>query len=156
MSREIKEATPELAREIIPLLREDTIEEISAIYGTGDDVLLSHFARAISRANEAYIAYADDKPICIIGYWTSSFGSPIAHPWVFCTKFADDYPIEFFFTGRKYVETLLEKFDVLTNHVNSDNVRAIRWLKLMGFKVSRDTAFTTRYGVAFRKYEMRK
>lgn len=85
---------------------------------------LSYYSKAI---------YNDDNIIAIFG----TIGSPlsqIGYPWSIISKDINISKYKIFSIYKYFINTMMERHDILIDYVFSENKRTIRTLKLIGFK----------------------
>lgn len=110
--------------------------------------------RGIKLSDYALTGFADDKPVCMYGVVTTSFIGNSGTPWMVATKYLDDYALPFLRRCRGPVMVMLQEYDILQNYVDARNVRAIEWLKWLGFKVTPEPKPYGLLGLPFHKFEM--
>lgn len=76
-----------------------------------------------------------------------------AAPWIALTPEVEQYPMRVAFRFRRELEEMLKLFPVLEDYIEEENESAIRFMELMGFKVSKN--ITTMAGINFRRAEKR-
>lgn len=62
--------------------------------------------------------------------------------------------IPFWRENRKYLSSLLERYDMLFNYVDARHTASIRWLRRLGFSMEPAAPFGVD-GVPFHRFEMR-
>lgn len=87
------------------------------------------------RSGSAMCGLADDLPLCAFGVSSASLlGGKTGVPWMIGTVDLDRHAAGFLRRCRPVVESMFSEFEVLSNYVDASNVRAIRWLKWLGFE----------------------
>ena len=74
-------------------------------------------------------------------------------PWIALTPEVEQYPMRVAFRFKKELEEMLKLFPVLEDYIEEENTAAIRFMSLMGFRVSKN--ITTMAGINFRRAERR-
>lgn len=75
-------------------------------------------------------------PAALLGVVTVSVLDNVGSPWMLATDRAEDFPRAFIAYGRAYTRIMLGEYDVLENHVDARNTRAVAWLKHLGYDVA--------------------
>lgn len=75
----------------------------------------------------------DDVPVCIFGVTTVSAVASVGRPWMIGTDLLDKYSKVFLRRCAPVVDEMLEAYNRLENYVDVRNVRAIAWLRWLGF-----------------------
>lgn len=108
----------------------------------------------LSVSTLAWTGLVDDAPVCMYGVAPVGFLLPeTGRPWMVGSKALDDHATLFLRRCKPQVKAMLEAFPVLSNYVAVANVRAIAWLKWLGFSFS-DTIDIG--GVPFIRFELRR
>lgn len=81
--------------------------------------------------------------------------SNVGTPWLLTTHAAERVPLTFVKVGKSEVERMLMHRSVLENYVTADYEKAIKFLRILGFRVGAPFPFGIR-GQMFCKFEMRK
>jgi hypothetical protein len=109
--------------------------EFAANYRTARQVL----EQALRLSTVSWTGMVDDEPVCMfgvapIGVMLSGHG----RPWMVGTKLLDDplVAVMFLRRNRPKIAEMLELYPVLSNYVAASNVKAIEWLRWIGFTVS--------------------
>ena len=76
------------------------------------------------------IAGDDDQPMGLCGVIVNGIIWMVATEELFSTR---KYKIQLIREGRKWIDNLLQKENVLYNSVYAENKSAIKWLKTLGF-----------------------
>lgn len=90
--------------------------------------------RSLKASPFASVGMVNDVPICIYGVASGSLLSTVGHPWMIGTRDIHKYAREFLRWDKTVVEAMLMHFSKLENYVEESNVRAVGWLKRLGFK----------------------
>lgn len=121
----------------IPLIaariRPADMREVWALYRQTPLECLNESFR-ISRL--AWTGLVDGVPICMFGAVQADPSGRAGRPWMIGTDLLDRYEIVFLRRCREQVETMQMCFESLENVVDARNVRAIKWLRWLGFSFS--------------------
>lgn len=137
---------------IIPATH-DHIAAIGKMVRAADrDELRASTNHSPEEAMEAGLAYSDQAmtglidgvPVCMWGVVRESLVMNMGVPWMVATSLLDKNAATFLRHCKGPVLAMLGDYDTLINHVDARNVKAIRWLKWLGFKVEREPV---EYGV---------
>jgi hypothetical protein len=130
MKPEIMLATLEHVQMIAENVRVDDRCELWAAYcQTPEQVMVN----ALNLSNMAWAGLIDDVPVCMFGVVPASILSNVGRPWMVGTKFLDVHPFVFLRRCKGCVKMMRERFESLENYVDVRNVKAIEWLRWMGF-----------------------
>ena len=76
--------------------------------------------------------------ICaIFGLLGGVFGDT-ARPWIAMTPETEKYPMRVAFSFKSELKKMATMFPVLEDYIDEDNEKAIRFMALMGFKISKN------------------
>lgn len=108
--------------------------EIWSLYRqTPQECLVESFR--ISRL--AWTGLIDGIPVCMFGVVQTDKIGRSGRPWMIGTDLLSRYEVVFLRRCREQVETMQMCFDSLENVVDARNVRAIKWLRWLGFSFSK-------------------
>lgn len=85
------------------------------------------------------VGLCDEEPVCIFGVSPTSTLMGIGAPWMFSTTGLSRVRRPFVESCRRVVDLMLEDYPRLQNMVHADNTGALRWLRWLGFEISRGT-----------------
>lgn len=91
--------------------------------------------------------------LCAIFGVVGSIMGESAMPWIAMTPEVQEHPMRVAFRFRRELGEMLKLFPVLEDYIEEENESAIRFMRLMGFRVSKNV--TTMAGINFRKAERR-
>lgn len=82
----------------------------------------------------------DDEPVVMWGVYRPCLLTSYGIPWMVGTHKLDekDVSVAFLKRCREPLVAFFKEFDILENYVDARNVRAIRWLRFMGFTVEEE------------------
>jgi hypothetical protein len=149
---QIVAALPEHIEAIANHVREADREELwEASCSTPQAVM----ERALMVSSRAWTGLIDGVPVCMFGAAPVSSLSETGRPWMVGTDHLDRHSKLFLRRCRHTVAAMLEDFPVLENYVDARNVRAIEWLRWLGFTFSEPESMGP-FGKPFIKFEMRR
>lgn len=111
--------------------------------------------QALDRSVLAWTGFIDGNPVCMFGVTPGAPLSGCGIPWMVGTKHLDRYATLFLRRCRPVVEEMLDGYDLLHNYVDNRNVRAIHWLKWLGFTMGEPEPYGP-FRMPFRAFEMRR
>ena len=150
----IREPTHDDITTLMSNMRDADRAELTAVVGK------THLEKSLHLGLEAsMLSWAGD----IDGELTAVFGvSPLSTlggvgaPWLIGTPVADLHARAFVRENLRYIPTMLEFFPTLINFVSIENRRTIRWLRFLGFNVSREAQPYGLHGELFYQFSMEK
>lgn len=92
----------------------------------------------------------DEVPVCMFGVAAVDILAGMGQPWLVTSNAVARHERMFLRRCRAVVDAMLRSYPRLTNIVHDDNVRAIKWLRWLGFEF-KDTPMVVN-GVAFRQF----
>lgn len=148
----VREAMPEDAEMIAPLLRADDAREVMRL---GCGLPSGCIRRAISGSRMAGVFYRGEEPLCVFGVADASvMDQETGIPWLVGTLALSKCPRPFLRETRRWVSAWMERYSALTNYVDADYEKAIRWLRWLGFSVGIPEPYGAP-GAMFCRIEMR-
>ena len=129
-------ATMEHAEYIAANAREADVQELHA---SSYQTPLNAMKLGMDLSDFALTGCVDGEPVMMWGVYFESLLWGIGTPWMVATKQLDKFAMVFL---RRCRDGLLEKkknYGMLVNYVDARNVKAIRWLKWLGFNVEEET-----------------
>jgi hypothetical protein len=130
MTPKVVPATQEHVRRMAPNLRECDVEEIYLVSCSGPDVALE---LALHTSPRPYVGLHEGEPFCMFGAGAPDYLSVVGAPWMLATDTLDLYAYQLGKQCRKYVREMFEDFDYLENYVYAGNLKAVNWLRWIGF-----------------------
>lgn len=109
---------------------------------------------SLKHSTLAACALIDGKVWAVGGAVPFSLLSESAAPWMLGSTLIDRSPRHLIARGPSYIHAMLNKYPHLVNYVHARNVRAIRWLKWLGFELHAATPYGLK-GEPFHRFEMR-
>ncbi|MDT8419345.1 MAG: hypothetical protein RQ754_02850 [Desulfuromonadales bacterium] len=153
MRARIVQALPEHIPMIAQNVREDDRREFAALWTTAEQAMRA----GLPSATAAWTGLVDDEPICMFGVSPVGFLLPEqGRPWMMGTDRLDEHAVLFLRRCRPVIRDMLRLYPHLVNHVASFNVRAVQWLKWLGFSVDEENPVNLGKGVPFYRFEMRR
>jgi ribosomal protein S18 acetylase RimI-like enzyme len=92
----------------------------------------------------------DGVPVCMFGVAPIDMLAGLGQPWLVTTNAVARHERVFLRRCRPVVAAMLDSYPRLTNIVHADNVRAIKWLRWLGFKFKGEAIRVN--DVAFRQF----
>jgi len=92
-------------------------------------------AVSLAGSRFALTAKVDGSPHAMFGVWEHSLVSSIGRPWFLGTDAVFDHPRDLLVYGPRVVAFMHGSFRRLENVVSARNVRALAFLKKLGFEV---------------------
>lgn len=103
---------------------------------------------------ETAVAVDGNEPIAIRGVAPVALLGGVGAPWMLATERAFLFPRALVVEGRRYVGQMLAVYPHLVNYVDARNLRSVRWLAAIGFKIHEAAPFGEA-GLPFHRFEMR-
>ena len=98
--------------------------------------------------------FVNDKLTCIFGVSSIDFVQGVGSPWMLATPVFDKHPRAVIERSAGYIPLIQELFPHLINYVDARNVKAIKWLKWLGFDMHPAVPYGF-YNMPFHKFEMK-
>lgn len=125
-------ATIEDVSYIADRMRQEDVEEVWALIRcTGREALLASY----HASQECWVGEQDGTVFCIFGCVPSVSGG--ATLWMLFTSDVRYLPLSFFRQSKVHLETLLASYGRLSNYTDTKNTFILKWLKWLGFTVSK-------------------
>jgi hypothetical protein len=144
-------ATQEHVAQMLPNVRRDDRYEVMAATGLPVDDILG---RCVKNAEMAWAGMVDDEVACIFGVTGASLLSETGYPWLIGTDLIEQHAKPFLRRNRKMVGVMIERYPILKNYVDARNIKAIQWLRWLGFTINPPEPFGM-YRMLFHPFEMR-
>ena len=128
----IVSATPAHVEALQDHLRKADLDELAAAAGVAPGTALREGIRS---SLEAWVGLADGVPFCLFGLAPASLLGGSAIPWLLGTDGMDRHAAGFLRRCRPVVDRWAGMFPDLWNHVDARNLKAIRWLRWLGFTI---------------------
>ncbi|WP_137924654.1 hypothetical protein [Cupriavidus sp. 2SB] len=151
---EVRVPTEADGRYLIDHLREADRLEVEATLG--DACPYAAMELVLSRCSHVWAVFAEDRLLMIGGLVPvgSLLTTNEAEPWILGTADLDRLPGVLTRVALRYLAVMKGHYRRLSNHVDARNVKSIRWLKRLGFKVHPQTVPFGPYGMPFHLFEM--
>lgn len=131
----IEKATEEHVKIIAENVREDDKNELwASLCHTPEQVM----SEGIRISEKSYTGLVDGVPFVMFGVYRDSLLIDIGTPWLVASGDLDKIAIRFLKRCRKVLVEIFDGYDRLENYVDARNVRAIEWLKFMGFEFAEE------------------
>jgi hypothetical protein len=128
------------------------IEEVAAL-GMGPYRALRD---SFDRSAVSWTGMVDEMPVCVFGVCPVDILAGIGSPWLLGTEKIKKHAKTFLKLNREYVPKMLEMFPTLMNIVYARHVRAIAWLKWLGFRFDPEPIPVGVWGEDFYRFHMEK
>jgi hypothetical protein len=142
-------AEPGHIRTIAAGVRLDDLRELEGLSSSPDLILRLSLRSSVL----AWTGTVDDVPVCMFGVSPGELGE--GRPWMIGTADLDRFAVIFLRRCRAEIEKMLNSFPVLVNYISVDNVRAIEWLRWLGFTISPPLPWGPRR-LLFHRFELRR
>jgi len=147
----IRRTEPGDAEHLGTQLRPADAHEVRA-YGHTDLVLACQ--RSVAHSVLCWSAFINGELAAILGCAPVSLVSGIGSPWMLGTPVLDAHARILVRSTPGYIAQMLKAFPHLVNHVHTENVTSVRWLRRLGFTVHEAQPFGA-LGEPFHPFEMR-
>lgn len=147
-----KPTTIEDVLAIADRLRDKDREEVQSQGFTSGEALKTSFEASFI----SYSAYLNEKIICIFGIVPVSLIGNRATIWMLGSEELNQIKLSFVKYTREFIDFFLGKYPLLENWVDGRYNQAIKWLQLCGAEFDFDRPITTRDGVDFYHFEIRR
>lgn len=126
----IEPATIAHAESIAANARAADVQEFLAMSG---DSPIEVLQRALQRDHQAVCGLVDGVPVTMWGCASGAIAGGVGLPWMVGSKHLDRHALYFLYHCRDHVATMRDRFGFLCNWVDARNVRAVQWLRWLGF-----------------------
>jgi hypothetical protein len=147
----IEPATQDHVAAMLPYVRKADRDEVFASSGSAMEVILPI---CVGSAREAWAGLVDGQVACIFGVNGRTILSEVGVPWMIGTDLIAKHAKAFLRRNKKMVAVMLSLYPTLINYVDVRNVKAIEWLRWLGF-VFDDPAPHGVYQMPFLRFEMK-
>lgn len=141
--------------DIVELAENMRDADIAEVWRTSMSKPEKAIRRAVSMSQDAWVARCNGDLICIFGVASIGVITKTGSPWLLATDNILKYPFHFLDKSRYYIAEMASNFDRLVNHVDADNKVSIRWLRWLGFDVSKKPKPYGIFEMPFYEFEMR-
>lgn len=135
---------------LVGKVREHDAMEFAAMGETPASVLRS----ALSVSHHAYTAWVGEEVMCIFGIADMSVLGGRGCPWLVGSDLIDKHRRWFLSRCKEALPIISQSYSHLENCVDARNVRAIRWLRWLGFTIHPAAPWGI-LGEPFHRFEMR-
>lgn len=147
MTVSFRSASAEDAKWFAPRLRAADRQEIIAATGETPDLTL----RASVAMGDAMVGMVDDEPVALLGFPMMSLLPTTIRPWMVGTDQVEAHDRAVARASYEMVNLHRRRCDVMVNHVDGRNLKAIKWLGWLGFTIEEARPHGP-YGVPFHRF----
>lgn len=135
-------------------LRESDASELFA--ATGSRRYLDALRTSVIASDDVVVwVNAYGEPIGIQGVGTLSLLYNTGCPWLVGTDRLNAHLRAFISVGRTYTDQMLDHYAVLTNHVDSRNIKSVAWLQRLGYAMAEAKPFGA-LGMPFHQFSIER
>ncbi len=143
-------ATQAHVDKMLPHVRIADRHEVMASAGQPVEDILG---KCVAKSEMVWAGMVDDEVACIFGVVGASLISETGYPWMLGTDLIEVHAKAFLRRNKKMVGLMLARYPYLVNYVDTRNVKAIEWLKWLGFLLQAPEPYGA-YRMKFHKFEM--
>ena len=147
----IRPTQPGDAANLFSNLRASDLAECTA-YGNPD--IAASIAASVDRSVMCWAVMIDGKLAAIMGCAAIDTLPGVGSPWMLGTPVIDAHQRVLVRETPEYIARMLKAFPHLLNFVHAQNTRSVRWLRSLGFSLSKPAPFGA-LGEPFHRFEMR-
>ena len=125
-------ATKAHAIELAANMRQADIDEIRASHGVNP---LTGSMMSFDLSEASFVGTVDGRPGCMYGVVRRHAMSNAGMPWLLTTPLVEKHPVRFLVGSRDVIVQMKLAFAYLENWADIRNVAALKWLRLLGFKL---------------------
>lgn len=133
MRARVVEAQPEHVEAIVADARHADVDELFAATGITPELAMW---KGLACSTHAWTGFFDDRPVCMFGVAPRSVLSGRGYPWLIGTNLMERHALVFLRECRPNLEQMKSAYNLLENYVDARNVKAVRWLRWLGFDIS--------------------
>lgn len=132
MTVAVVEAMPEHVPLIVRDVRQADVDEMMAAAEITPEFAMW---KGLALSTHAWTGFIDQEPVCMFGVSPRSLLSGRGFVWMIGTNGLDRHAREFLLGSRTEVARMRSLYNLLENHVDARNTKAIRWLRWLGFEI---------------------
>ncbi len=138
------------------VIREATLED-AIIIGRIDALAekVNSLIGYMTMSDRTYVGTADDKIVCIWGVMRQSLLSDRGYLWLLTTEAAEDHKFLLIRYSQRIIETLLQRYAVLTGECQIGDARARKWMRFLGAEFSFPEGKTIPFQITGVKWQTR-
>lgn len=130
---EIRKPTERDVKRLVENLREADKVELKAYLNDNFEWIIK---ASIKASDDAWAVIVNGKLLFIAGVGQTSMIGKVGCPWLLGTDHIAQFPLEFYRQSKGILFESLRVYKTLLNHVHVGNLKAISYLKHLGFKFS--------------------
>lgn len=127
-------------------------QELEASHG-GD--LVQAVQHAVDVSTACWAMLVDGELAMLGGVAPLSLVGGVGSPWMLGTTLLDRSPGALTRIGVEYLRVVLGLYPELVNYVDARNVKSIRWLRRLGFRIAAETIPYGPQKLPFHRFDMR-
>lgn len=128
--KRIVPSAADLVAHVAANLRQADTDEIWAFYGRDPELLVME---SFEKSHLAWTGLLDGEPVVTFGCCTEDRLETTGVPWLAGTPALERVPFTFARMSHPFLRRIMGRHLRLTNHVDTRNTLAIRWLRWLGF-----------------------
>lgn len=119
--------------DLAPRMREaDRLEIWASSHALPHDGLVA----AVSRSREKWAVEKNGRCICLFGVVPMNLLTGVGSPWLLGSEDLHVIKIPFLRHSRPIIESMLERYEILSNHVHISNTLSLAWLAWLKFTIA--------------------
>lgn len=130
------------------MIRDSDRQEVLASCGRDiEDVLIE----SLYMTGRHYVGIKDERLVCVFGVAEQG---DVGVPYMLGTEEIYNNKKTFLYYSKKFIELISSEYKYLVNYVDARNVKAIEWLRWLGFTIHEKKPYGI-MGFDFHKFDMR-
>jgi nitrogenase molybdenum-iron protein alpha/beta subunit len=150
--KEIVSTTVAHIEELAKTMRKCDADEV---WASGHMTPLEALQRGVALSEESFTGLMDGKVVCIFGVSTVTPFSRDGVPWLLASDLINETQHTFLRVNRVYVNEIKKRYASLENYVDCRNIKAIKWLKWLGFELDEPAPYGPD-NMLFRRFSYRR
>lgn len=145
---EVREATWEDVISLAPRMRKADQREV---WASGKLTPHQALTQSLEASRDALTASVDGVPVIMFGVAVPHLLSERAVPWMLASDEVKNHAMHFLPASRRFIDEMMQRYDLLVNFVDERNTLSQKWLKWLGFTLEEPEPFGP-FQVPFRKF----